>query len=368
MRKITLFIILTLLTTGLSQLQAQDSAQVRFNHYIEDGRIVDLWIDGEVVLEAFEFTDRGDYLPLVGTVSVAIAETGSGIDDAFIGPIDIDLSAGHNYTLSTIGLLEEDNTQLVLIDETEALEDHEPSATQTTMIIINGMSGIDAVDYMFNGDVVVEGLPFGEFEAFSLPSGPGKFDMYVSGDPDRVMMDSSGFTDPYGFWVLILGGYYSGPDGGDNYGMRTYEEMSANMVEFLPALSDLEIESIGTYNTLSNAIEVAGLNETLSGEGSFVLLAPNDAAFEALPDGMLDDLLADPDALADVVLYHVLDFTPDYDDGETALTTLQGSDLIMTINDDGAWFNDAQFLGLGSNSSNGQILYIDGVLLPSEDD
>jgi hypothetical protein len=55
----------------------------------------------------------------------------------------------------------------------------------------------------------------------------------------------------------------------------------------------------GDFTTLATALEAAGLVETLKGDGPFTVFAPTDAAFEALPAGTLDGLLADPEALAD---------------------------------------------------------------------
>lgn len=90
------------------------------------------------------------------------------------------------------------------------------------------------------------------------------------------------------------------------------------------------------FTTLAAAISTAGLTETLSGEGPFTLFAPTNAAFEALPEGALDALLADPAALAEVLEYHVL--------GEEAnaaaltagfLTTLQESSVAVTLEGEG---------------------------------
>jgi hypothetical protein len=61
----------------------------------------------------------------------------------------------------------------------------------------------------------------------------------------------------------------------------------------------------GDFTTLVAAVEAAGLVDTLKGEGPFTVFAPTDAAFAALPEGALDDLLADPEALAAVLTYHV---------------------------------------------------------------
>ncbi len=61
------------------------------------------------------------------------------------------------------------------------------------------------------------------------------------------------------------------------------------------------------FSTLVTAVTEAGLVETLNGDGPFTVFAPTNAAFEALPAGTLDSLLADPSgALTDVLTLHVI--------------------------------------------------------------
>ena len=62
----------------------------------------------------------------------------------------------------------------------------------------------------------------------------------------------------------------------------------------------------GTFTTLIAAIDRAGLESTLAGEGPFTVFAPSDEAFAQLPDGTVDSLLAEPDKLAEVLTYHVV--------------------------------------------------------------
>ena len=62
----------------------------------------------------------------------------------------------------------------------------------------------------------------------------------------------------------------------------------------------------GTFQTLLTAVDAAGLAETLADGGPFTVFAPNDAAFAALPQGTVQELLTDPPALARVLTYHVV--------------------------------------------------------------
>jgi uncharacterized surface protein with fasciclin (FAS1) repeats len=55
--------------------------------------------------------------------------------------------------------------------------------------------------------------------------------------------------------------------------------------------------SAGDFSTLVKAVQVAGLVETLQSDGPFTVFAPTDEAFNKLPAGALESLLADPDQL-----------------------------------------------------------------------
>jgi len=122
------------------------------------------------------------------------------------------------------------------------------------------------------------------------------------------------------------------------------------------------------HNTLEDAVIAASLVETLSGEGPFTVFAPTDAAFDALPEGTLEALLAEPAGdLTQILLYHVLGATvlsSDLSDGQTA-TTLQGTDVTVTINDDGVFINGAKVTVADIETENGVVHIIDAVLDPT---
>jgi uncharacterized surface protein with fasciclin (FAS1) repeats len=99
--------------------------------------------------------------------------------------------------------------------------------------------------------------------------------------------------------------------------------------------------------------------------GPFTVFAPTDAAFAALPAGVLDALLADPSGeLTSILLYHVLSGTvlsTDLSDGQTA-TTLLGEDITVTINGSGVFINDAQVIIADLVADNGVVHVIDAIL------
>lgn len=86
------------------------------------------------------------------------------------------------------------------------------------------------------------------------------------------------------------------------------------------------------FTTLATAITAAGLGDTLAGDGPFTLFAPTDEAFAGLPEETLTALLGDPDALGELLSYHVLEEEVVADDLEAGFyPTLQESPLAVTL-------------------------------------
>jgi uncharacterized surface protein with fasciclin (FAS1) repeats len=127
----------------------------------------------------------------------------------------------------------------------------------------------------------------------------------------------------------------------------------------------------GDFGTLVQAVQAAGLEDALRGEGPFTVFAPTDAAFAALPDGTLESLLADPTGdLQQILLYHVLNgqvLAADVADGLVA-STLQGADVDFAIDGNKVTINDASIVLTDIEASNGVIHVIDTVILPPSPD
>lgn len=121
----------------------------------------------------------------------------------------------------------------------------------------------------------------------------------------------------------------------------------------------------GGFTTLLTALDAAGLTETLSGAGPFTVFAPTDEAFAALPAGALESLLADPDALREVLVHHVVAGRAEAADvaGLASVTTLQGGTLAISTAD-GVRVGNGRVIAADVAAANGVIHVIDAVLLP----
>ena len=135
----------------------------------------------------------------------------------------------------------------------------------------------------------------------------------------------------------------------------------------------------GSFETLVAAVTAADLAETLSGEGPFTVLAPNDEAFAALPAGTVDSLLEDAQnggtQLADILMLHVVVgaavMSGDLTDGQVVATG--NGDLTVAISGEGVvTFSNgnttATVIGADVSASNGVIHVIDSVLLPATEE
>lgn len=125
----------------------------------------------------------------------------------------------------------------------------------------------------------------------------------------------------------------------------------------------------GFYRLLE-AVVAAELVETLEAEGPFTLFAPSDEAFAALPEGQWEELLADPEALAQLLLYHVIPGRLSAADlvvwDGQSIASLAGPSLAITVDVTEVMVNGSGMTATNILASNGYIHVMDSVLFPSE--
>lgn len=136
-----------------------------------------------------------------------------------------------------------------------------------------------------------------------------------------------------------------------------------------PTIAEL-LAARDDMTSLVSAIDEAGLGDVLAGEDEITVFAPTDDAFEALPDGTLEALRADPDALTEVLTYHVAEgaLTAEQVVALPTITTVQGDDLTVTVDDEGTVTinGTAAIVEADLLAANGVVHVIDAVLTPPE--
>ncbi len=138
------------------------------------------------------------------------------------------------------------------------------------------------------------------------------------------------------------------------------EEETTTVVDIIVGSDD--------HNTLETAVITAGLVDALSGEGPFTVFAPTDVAFDALPEGTLDAVLADMDLLTSILTHHVASgsvMSTDLSDG-MMVTTLNGTELTVAIDENGVMIDNAMITVADIEADNGVVHVIDAVLIPED--
>ena len=148
----------------------------------------------------------------------------------------------------------------------------------------------------------------------------------------------------------------------------TEETVTEESVVETEMATDIVAVALATegFSTLVAALTAAGLVEILQGEGPFTVFAPNDAAFAALPEGLLEKLLLPENiaVLTSILTYHVVGakvLSTEVVAGDAA--SVEGSNLALTT-DMGVMVNDATVIQADVEASNGVIHVIDKVLVP----
>ncbi len=182
--------------------------------------------------------------------------------------------------------------------------------------------------------------------------------------------------------IPLLGCSDGGSDEADNTTTTAVADSSSTTIDNSAtndaASSDIVDTAVtaGNFTTLVAAVQAAGLEETLRGEGPFTVFAPTDDAFAALPAGTVDTLLEDPTGdLKDILTYHVISgkvMATDVAgmDGQE-VETVNGAKITVNVSANGkvsltdAAGNTVNVTTTDIETSNGVIHVIDGVLMPA---
>lgn len=173
---------------------------------------------------------------------------------------------------------------------------------------------------------------------------------------------------------LALAGCSSSSDSTAATSAAASPTMAASEAAAAPAAAGDIIDIASTtkgFSTLAAAVTAAGLVDTLKGPGPFTVFAPTDAAFAALPAGVLDALLlpANRDALIKILKYHVVAgavMSGDIMDGQVA--TVEGQKVTLSTDNGNYYVEAGTVVQADVVGSNGVIHAIDVVLLPPDVD
>lgn len=375
MRKYTIFVLLlALLSIAVAPIIAQEgeeaagpTSHLRVAHFSPDAPAVDVYVDGVLTVEALEFPDVSAWLELpTGNHAVAVTVSGSPIEEAVISA-DVPLPENGWITAAAIGQVGDGSLRPAVI-----VEDYSPLAAGSTRItFFNAIAdlGLDAIDVEFDGAVAVDTL--------SLPGvvGDGAFTIETTGGNHtfRFLQGGNSLT------AVTPNRNFAA---GSNYLVAAVGTLSAGDTRNIaPVIVGVETRDIATIasqtadlSTLVGAAQVAGLVETLQGDGPYTVFAPTNNAFTDLIIALgrsSTDILADTELLSSTLMYHVVPGSVDsaHVAGSIFLdTALEGERIWIETDANGNLLLNgvARLVTTDIQATNGTIHIIDAVLLPTD--
>lgn len=174
---------------GLSALGAApafadtaDGAALSVVHGVPD-TTVDVWVNDERTLDDFEPGDLAGPLDLAaGTYSVAItASDAQDASDPVIGPVDLELEAGGDYT--AVAHLDADGqpTATLFTNDTSSTGAGEGRLT------VRHVAAAPAVDVLAGGEAVISGLENPDEDVLDLPAGTVSASVAAAGTTDPLL-------------------------------------------------------------------------------------------------------------------------------------------------------------------------------------
>jgi uncharacterized surface protein with fasciclin (FAS1) repeats len=360
----------TLAQDNADQQPGDDQAFIRVAHFSPETAAVDIQLDSTATdFIDIEYRTITDWIAVpAGQHSISVIPTGASADDSSFAPIEVDLAAGSWTTFMATGSLENDTFAVEGIDE--IFDDFLPGTAYTTFV--NAVEGGSNVDFVRDDVTYVPNLfPPGSEDVnwFGILDDTDTFTFRAvdTQNTETVLAELSEtkFNENEAHLIALVGT----ADPNDDSDIEFITD-STNMAEVTMLRGELEapgtiIEALKADEHLmpiADAIERAGLTETLSGEGPYTLFVPADFVMDDIPQ----DILSDPSRLQDFLEYHVVQGDLRSQDVFKAgtLTALNGGELIIEERGEDGFVNDAQIISVNIPATNGTIHIINQPLMP----
>lgn len=203
--------ILALTVLAIMPAAAQDSASIRVGHFSPDAPAVDVYVDGEIVIEDLQFMEVSEFAELdAGTYSIAVAPTGTSLDDAVIGPMDWALEAGTFTTVAAVGSVDNESLTATVFTEDFGAT----SAGQARITFLHTIEGESGLDLYGSGINLIQNIRYpdaaeGRDGAFSreIPAGLYDFDASIAENASAVVreVDNVQIQEGENYLIVALG-------------------------------------------------------------------------------------------------------------------------------------------------------------------
>jgi hypothetical protein len=243
-----------------------------------------------------------------GTYSVTLVPHGGTLAQALFAPVNVKAEAGHRYTVAEVGQVVDKNVRPLVVDETALEAEVGAKTTNMTVVELNNIKGAPAIDELMNGKPGVVNIPYGGVKAGSCNDDAVDDLTIVTGHPEIILQDSNPLICEPGASFFYPANNDAPTGVGDGNASNGTSEL--NVVDFLAGFNGHNLNDSGhilKFDILLAAIDKAGLRDKLVNSAPYLLIAPTDEAFDALPKAQKDALLNDPQALLQLLNAHIVD-------------------------------------------------------------
>ncbi|MCA9885654.1 MAG: fasciclin domain-containing protein, partial [Anaerolineae bacterium] len=285
--------------------------QVRFFHLASDMLAVDVFVNGNLILNDLNYGETSFYVEVTsGPNDLLITATGASPDDALLQQARFPIGTEGPQTIAIIGSLEASSLSFVKLDSAfpGVPQDH------VRLLFYNAVVGARAVDVMVD-DVRFARLEPYQTTAFELPYDDFDYEIelkpVVGNDVLNGLSINGDDVSPNATYFIGLVGPAEGPQ------LLFYVLSAADAVavtdpflaETDPDLYTLISRSNGLHFFSQVLAAAPFTSRRLHNGGEYTVLAPTDQAFLdlAASTGMsIEDLLQDGPLMADILRYHTL--------------------------------------------------------------
>ena len=203
----------------------------------------------------------------------------------------------------------------------------------------------------------------------------------VAGPGETVVITANGVAigsstaDPAGNWLIVVP---AGAVSGDIQVQTTSSTVTVEEVATAGAPTPAEgappagtqtvgqlLAGLPQFSSFMTAVDLSGLRATLDETRNYTVFAPTNDVFAALPQQVIDALLANPAVLSEILQYHVtFGRYLAADLAVVAPSTLNGRLLTISTQGDSLTVNNANVTVTDLVADNGVVHAIDRLLLP----
>jgi uncharacterized surface protein with fasciclin (FAS1) repeats len=349
-------------------------AYVRAAHFSPDTGAVDIFINGQAAGQNIAYTGFSDWMAVnPGSITVSFSPTGSTADQA-AATGQWNLQAGTWTTIAAVGLSGDQSLALVPVEQ--KFDRKLPGTGYVTFF--NAVVGGPHIDIIRNDVTYVPELfnPTGDtankswFGILDDIHTPYTFRAVETGsNPVNVLAElpETQYKEADSYLIALVGS----PNATDNAKVQLIvNDTPLAQAEIVrgklqaPGTIIQALQADPRTAGLADAIDKAGLTETLSGAGPFTVFAPADFALDNLPEAVRND----PKQLAAILQYHVVqgDLRSQQVTASQTLNAVSGGTLTPSVQGDKAYINDAQIIDVNIPATNGVIHIINKVLTPGQ--